>query len=104
MLEAAVSQYNWGYLDFFEQDVDLRTFWLFMLWRLQIHASVERLIDEVVIAFPDLLRQVGPDDYHTPTRLLSVMIESRFIERFLQFWGSSRWIPNVLITENICRG
>ncbi len=29
MLEAAISKYNWGYLDGFEYDVDLRTFWLF---------------------------------------------------------------------------
>jgi len=35
MLEAVASKYNWGYLDGWENDVELRTFWLFMLWRLQ---------------------------------------------------------------------
>jgi len=31
-----------------EQPVDIRPFWLFMLWRLQSHADLERLTDEVV--------------------------------------------------------
>lgn len=87
MLEAATSQYNWGYLDAWEQDVDLRTSWLFMLWRLQNHSSVEQLIEEVSTAFPDLLLQLSVDEYFSPTQLLSMMIESRFIDRFLQFWG-----------------
>ena len=87
MLEAAITQYNWGYLDGFEQGGDLRTFWLFMLWRLQGHASVDQLIDEVTLAFPDFLQKLAPDDYFTPEKMLRILIESRFIERFLQFWG-----------------
>ena len=46
MLEAAISKYNWGYLDGFEFDADLRTFWLFMLWRIQSHSSVDLLVEE----------------------------------------------------------
>lgn len=87
MLDAAVSKYNWSYLDHFEQDEDLQTFWLFMLWRFQSHASVDQLVDEVATTFPDFLQQLTPDNYHTPKRTLSILIESRFIERFLQFWG-----------------
>ncbi|WP_046027727.1 YecA family protein [Vibrio vulnificus] len=87
MLEAAISQYNWGYLDSFEYDVDLRTFWLFMLWRIQGHSSVEQLVEEVMTAFPDLLLAFPMDDYFSPERNVSMLIESRFIERFLQFWG-----------------
>ncbi|WP_369855921.1 YecA family protein [Candidatus Thalassolituus haligoni] len=87
MLEAAIRKYNWGYLDGFEQDVDLRTFWLFMLWRIQSHKNVGELIEEVVTAFPDLLLAFSSDDYVSPERNLSALIESRFIERFLQFWG-----------------
>ncbi|WP_225505854.1 SecC motif-containing protein [Vibrio vulnificus] len=87
MLEAAISQYNWGYLDGFEFDVDLRTFWLFMLWRIQGHSSVEQLVEEVMTAFPDLLLAFPMDDYFSPERNVSMLIESRFIERFLQFWG-----------------
>jgi len=87
MLEAAVSKYNWGYLDGFEFDADLRTFWLFMLWRIQSHNSMEQLIKEVMTAFPDLLLAFPTDDYFSPERNLSMLIESRFIERFLQFWG-----------------
>tara|TARA_R110002167_G_scaffold259967_1_gene466498 strand:- start:118 stop:1122 length:1005 start_codon:yes stop_codon:yes gene_type:complete len=87
MLEAAIRKYNWGYLDGFEQDVDLRTFWLFMLWRIQSHKNVGELIEEVVTAFPDVLLAFSPDDYISPERNLSAIIESRFVERFLQFWG-----------------
>ncbi|KKO49090.1 SecC motif-containing protein [Arsukibacterium sp. MJ3] len=87
MLEAAITKYNWGYLDSFEHDVELRTFWLFMLWRLQSHGSVDQLIDDVAKAFPDLLHQLTPDEHFSSVRLLSLLIESRFIERFLQFWG-----------------
>ncbi len=87
MLEAAISQYNWGYLDGFEFDVDLRTFWLFMLWRIQNHSSVDQLTEEVVTAFPDLLLAFPTKDYFLPERNLGMLIETRFIERFLQFWG-----------------
>jgi hypothetical protein len=87
MLKATIEKYHWGYLDHFEEDVDLRTFWLFMLWRIQSHNSFEQLIDEVTKAFPDLLQAFSTDEYFSPERNLSMLIESRFIERFLQFWG-----------------
>jgi len=87
MLEAAISKYNWGYLDDFEYDVDLRTFWLFMLWRIQRHNKVDQLVEEVMTAFPDLLQGFPAVNYFSPERNLSMLIESRFIERFLQFWG-----------------
>ncbi|WP_090284338.1 YecA family protein [Nitrosomonas mobilis] len=87
MLDAAITKYNWGYLDGWEDDVDLRTYWLFMLWRLQSHSSVDQLIEEVATAFPDLVRQYPSSEYRTPQEQLGMRIESRFIERFLQFWG-----------------
>lgn len=87
MLEAAVSQYNWGYFDSWEQGEDLGIFWLFMLWRLQNHSDIEQLVKEVELAFPKLLLQFTPEEYATPTQLLGILIESRFLERFLQFWG-----------------
>ena len=87
MLEAATSKYNWGYLDGFEYDVDLRTFWLFMLWRIDCHHSVDQLVKEVMTAFPDLLLAFPTDDHFSPEKNVSMLIESRFIERFLQFWG-----------------
>ncbi|GGD68392.1 YecA family protein [Lacimicrobium alkaliphilum] len=87
MLESAVKQYNWGYLDSWPDDVDLRPFWLFMLWRLQTHGSVDKLTDEVCRAFPTLLKQVPEDDYFSPQERLDALISSRFVVRFLQFWG-----------------
>ncbi|GGP67587.1 hypothetical protein GCM10009347_36340 [Shewanella algicola] len=87
MLAAAVSKYNWGFLDGFEFDIDLRPFWLFMLWRIQSHNSVDLLVEEVMTAFPDLLQSFPTEDDFSPERSLSILIESRFIKRFLQFWG-----------------
>ncbi|MBN3239279.1 MULTISPECIES: YecA family protein [Pectobacterium] len=87
MLETAINKYNWGYLDSFEFDADLRTFWLFMLWRIQSHKRVDQLIEEVITAFPDLLQAFPTNNYWSPERNLSMLIESRFIGRFLQFWG-----------------
>ncbi len=95
MLEAAVSRYNWAYFDSFEQDVDLRTFWLFMLWRLQTHANLDILLADMCRAFPDLLRQTATDEYYSAQGLLGVLIESRFIGRFLQFWGFVTVDPRV---------
>ncbi len=87
MLEAATTEYNWRYFDSFESDVDLRSFWLFMLWRLQEHHSVDQLLEEVATAFPDLLSKLDTDQYLTPMKSLGMLIESRFLARFLQFWG-----------------
>eukprot|EP01093_Parvamoeba_rugata_P002369 TRINITY_DN12929_c0_g1_i1.p1 TRINITY_DN12929_c0_g1~~TRINITY_DN12929_c0_g1_i1.p1 ORF type:complete len:133 (-),score=22.01 TRINITY_DN12929_c0_g1_i1:302-664(-) len=87
MLEAATTHYNWGYFDSFVSDSDLRTFWVFMLWRIQTHGSVEQLIEEVITAFPALLNETPATEYTEPQDLLGVLIRSRFIERFLEFWG-----------------
>ncbi len=87
MLSVAIKQYNWAYLDSWNDQVDLRTFWLFMLWRLQSHGSANRLSEEVACAFPTLLDQLPIEEYFSPEQLLSSLIKSRFIKRFLQFWG-----------------
>lgn len=99
MLKAAITQYNWAYMDSFEHDVELRTFWVFLLWRLQSHGSIDQLIDDVAKAFPDLLRQLTPDEHFSSIRLLSLLIESRFIERFLQFWGFVVADPRKIFAE-----
>ncbi|MBU2967042.1 SEC-C domain-containing protein [Amphritea sp. 2_MG-2023] len=100
MLEAATTQYNWGYFDHWENDVDLRTFWLFMLWRLQSHGIVDQLIEEVVSACPDLLLQYSSEEYFPPDQLFSIQVESRFIERFLQFWGFVTLDPMLRFSED----
>lgn len=87
MLEAAIKQYNWAYLDGWSEQVHLQLFWLFMLWRLQSHASLEKLNEEVCVAFPALLQQLPDKHYSSPEEQLGMLIESRFVVRFLQFWG-----------------
>ncbi|WP_127959490.1 YecA family protein [Serratia microhaemolytica] len=91
MLQAAVTRYNWGYLDYVEGDIDLRPFWLFMLWRLQHNADLDQLIAQMVTAFPELLHhQIMDwkiDDVISSKEMLGLLIEWRFIDRFLQFWG-----------------
>ncbi|AAV82454.1 UNVERIFIED_ORG: SEC-C motif-containing protein [Idiomarina abyssalis] len=87
MLETAVYKYNWGYFDLWENEIPLQHFWLFMLWRLQHHKSHERLVDEMIQAFPDLLNELYEEEYMSDRDKLAVLIESRFIHRFLQFFG-----------------
>ncbi|MDU0353324.1 SEC-C domain-containing protein [Paraglaciecola aquimarina] len=99
MLDAAVSKYNWAYFDSLEYDVDLRNFWLFMLWRLQSHSSMEQLVEEVVTAFPDLLLAFPTDGYFSPKEQLSILIKSRFVERFLQFWGFATIDPRLNLND-----
>ena len=87
MLEVAVTGYNWGYLDAWDDHLNVRTFWVFMLWRLQSHASIDKLTEEVCAAFPDFLSQFPSDKYFSPQEQLGMLVETRFVERFLQFWG-----------------
>lgn len=87
MLEAACTKYNWRYFDRFEDDVDLRMFWVFMLWRLQKHCSVDRLIQETATAFPQVWELLPEDAYAPPEYIFASIIESRFIARCLEFWG-----------------
>ncbi|HEK0448988.1 TPA: SEC-C domain-containing protein [Proteus mirabilis] len=98
MLTAATTQFNWGYFDSFDEHVDLRQFWLFMTWRLHAHASIDKLIDEVCIAFPDLLTQFSQQDYFTPREQLTLCIKSRFLSRFLEFWGFITFEQTGLLT------
>ncbi|SQD79579.1 YecA family protein [Moritella yayanosii] len=97
MLEAATSQYNWGYMDAWSSEVDVRTFWVFMLWRLQTHGSMETLSDEVCRAFPDLLKSLPREDHFSSQEQLATIIESRFITRFLQFWGFVTLDPRMYV-------
>lgn len=87
MLEAMVTQYNWGYLDGLSEDADLRLFWLFMTWRLQHHRSMKQLSEELVVAFPDIQANFVPNDYRSIDGQIHDLIELRFVERFLQYWG-----------------
>jgi hypothetical protein len=87
MLQACVSRFNWGYFDAWSDMIDIRKVWLFMLWRLQKHASLQKLTKEVGVAFPHVLQQLGPGPYSTPEEQLEHLINARFLNRFLQFWG-----------------
>lgn len=87
MLDAAITQFNWGYFDGYGEDINLQMFWAFMLWRLQEHRSIDRLVEEVATAFPALLAQLPVRPHSTSLDQLRAVIECRFIERFLEYWG-----------------
>lgn len=95
MLEATIKEYNWGYFDGWSDAVDLSPFVFFMLWRVQSHGSLERLIQEVETAFPDIMKQVPNTDYDLMQNTFAYMVESRFINRFLGFWGFVMLNPRV---------
>lgn len=99
MLKVAATEYNWGYFDGWEHEVDLSTFWVFMTWRLHTHASIDTLIDEVSTAFPDVLSQLSENEYFSQEHQLRNLLESRYVERFLQFWGFVTLDPRKFIDQ-----
>lgn len=99
MLETAVYKYNWGYFDLWEDEIPLQQFWLFMIWRLQHHESHQRLVDEMIQAFPDLLTALAGEEFFSEKDKLSLLIESRFIKRFLQFFGFVMVDPRRVIDD-----
>lgn len=86
MLEAVVVKYNWSYFDDLAE-VSLSKYWLFMLWRLQGHCSITQLIDDVNKAFPKLAQQFTQGENGSAKEQLDACIASRFVKRFMQFWG-----------------
>ena len=100
LLEASVKQYNWGYMDLWPEGLRLEIFWLFMLWRLQSHGSVPRLIKEAAAACPDFLKQFPDDAYFSQHDQLGMVLMSRFLTRFLQFWGFVAVDPRRFIDGN----
>lgn len=97
MLATALKDYNWGYLDAFGCGQDLSLFGLFMLWRLTKNESLEAMINDTQNAFPDFVNQLPTTQYHSSQDLCKTLIESRFIERFLQFWGFATIDPRHFI-------
>lgn len=97
MLETAAQGYNWGYFDSFPGEVPLNNFWLFMLWRIQTHGSLPMLTDEMDIAFPALAMQLPEKEYIDEIEQLKLMIQSRFINRFLEFWGFAIVNPKLFV-------
>lgn len=86
MLRAAIHQFNWGYFDLYDNNLHLNRFWVFLLWRLQTHWSIDQLVEETITAFPALLDQVHAP-WATAEETLKVIIRLRFLDRLLMFWG-----------------
>jgi len=87
MLDTALTKYNWGYFDGWDDNANLSIFWLFMVWRLHSHRDLDKLTAEVATAFPAFVQQLTATEYCSQTKLLDSLIEARFIDRFLKFWG-----------------
>lgn len=108
MLEAAIYRYNWAYLDGHDSEAPLNRVWVFMLWRLQAHASPAQMINEVHAAFPHLVTFCAGNQYSSPQEQLDRLIMLRFVERFLEYWGfvtvdpkSSRFAQSLPSTVDI---
>ena len=99
MLETAIFNYNWAYLDRFPELHDLPLFWVFMLWRLQAHQSVSQLQEEMQTAFPPLYDQLPEDKVLPKAMLFGMILESRFVRRFLEFWGFASIDPRYFDQE-----
>jgi hypothetical protein len=100
MLEEVVTNYNWGYMDTYSDEINLRFFWLFMIWRLQKHASVTKLTDEVLTAFPMLYAHSFPEHYKSNKDYIYRVIIARFVDRFLQYWGFVVFDPVALFIDH----
>lgn len=87
MLESATSQYNWAYLDRFTDQLTFRDIWLFMLWRLQTHCSVQQLAEEVAVVLKPVLEQMPEPEYCSKQQELTSIVSTRFVRRFLGFFG-----------------
>lgn len=87
MLASAARQYNWAYLDSFTDELALQEFWLFMLWRLQNHCSVQQLAEEVAVVLKPVLQQMPEPDHCSKQRELTNIVSTRFVRRFLGFFG-----------------
>lgn len=86
MLRAAVEQFNWAYFDAIETDIDLRQIWVFLVWRWLTVGHHMDLAGDVLCAFPGL-RLDFEDSYRSQAQSLQRLIEVRFVERFLSWWG-----------------
>ena len=87
MLESAVFDYNWGYLDDFEEHYNLSLYWLFMLWRLQQHSSFDQMMAELIHAHPTDFPIHQPSQPWYEQHQIYFVTQSRYIQRFLQYWG-----------------
>lgn len=98
MLHTAAVKFNWGYLDAYENELNLSEFWLFLLWRVAKHQTSGLLKEELLTAFPDTINFI-PDVipfyysldeesiWEQKEREISGMINIRFLTRFLEYWG-----------------
>ena len=90
MLKAAVADFNWGYFDQWELQLDLSVYWVFMVYRLQQHGDFDQLIDEMLVTFPDILKEfelVTQNEEFSPEQYFASVVRWHFIEGFLQYWG-----------------
>lgn len=87
MLETATSRYNWAYLDRYSDQIALTELWLFMLWRLQTHCSLQQLAEEVAVVLQPMLEQMPEPGYYSKQQELTNIVSTRFVSRFLGFFG-----------------
>lgn len=94
MLASAARQFNWAYLDAYSDEIGLQELWLFMLWRLQSHCCIPQLAQEVAVVVGPMLEQLPHCEYASREQQLISIVSTRFVWRFLGFFGLVRHLEN----------
>lgn len=87
LLQNYIEKFNWGYLDGFPDEVMISMCCLFCFWRLQQHGNVDKLCEEVNVAFPWLKAELPVNAFFTQQEELQLIIESRLVNRFMTLFG-----------------
>lgn len=92
LLKSAIFNYNWGYFDGYEFGMDINFLWLFMIWRLSKENNFVLMVEQTIQAFPFLLDNIQDVDNTTKSdeEYISAMINTRFVNRFLVFFGFAK--------------
>lgn len=91
LLNAFANEYNWSYLDRYQELPFIQQSWMFSLWLLHCHGGEERELqlyeDKYVRAFPILLEQVDDSPYRNASGTIKCAYGLRTFHRFLVMFG-----------------
>lgn len=90
--QLTAQQFDWSYLDGYPQLVDVQHGWSFLIWLLMRHGSqwhpAQFYAEAMVTAWPHVLSSVPADEYSTPMRRWTRVVELRAFKRWLWYFGA----------------